>query len=170
MTQDQQKAIDFFNRHNKESEEQNKLSEANKKTFLKKTDNVFNQKFKGFEYSVGDKKFRFNIKDVDKVKANQSDLDNFIGKFMDKNKSTIEDAKGYHKSLFTAMNADAIANHFYEQGKADAVKARVAKDKNINLEPRKTHDEINVDGVKFKVLGQSSSEMKNRSFKINKKR
>ena len=170
LTQEQQQAIDFFNRYNKESEEQNKLSEANKKTFLKKTDNVFNQKFKGFEYSVGDKKFRFNIKDVDKVKANQSDLDNFIGKFMDKNKSTIEDAKGYHKSLFTAMNADAIANHFYEQGKADAVKARVAKDKNINLEPRKTHDEINVDGVKFKVLGQSSSEMKNRSFKINKKR
>ena len=169
LTQEQQQAIDFFNRYNKESEEQNKLSEANKKTFLKKTDNVFNQKFKGFEYSVGDKKFRFNIKDVDKVKANQSDLDNFIGKFMDKNKSTIEDAKGYHKSLFTAMNADAIAKHFYEQGKADATKARVARDKNINIDPRKTHGETNVGGIKVRVLGESSSEMKNRSFKIRKK-
>ena len=67
------------------------------------------------------------------------------------------------------MNADAIANHFYEQGKADATKARVAKDKNINLEPRQTHGEINAGGVKVKVLGESSSDIKNRSFKIRKK-
>jgi hypothetical protein len=67
------------------------------------------------------------------------------------------------------MNADAIAKHFYEQGKADATKQRVAKDKNINLEPRKTHGETNVGGVKYKVLGQSSVDLKNRSFKIRKK-
>ena len=93
----------------------------------------------------------------------------FFCKFTNKDNSTIEDAAGYHKSLFTAMNPDAIAKHFYEQGKADAIKDRVAKDKNINLEPRKTHGETNVGGVKYRVLGQSSSDIKNRSFKIRKK-
>ena len=168
LTQEQQKAIDFFNRHNKESEEQRKLSEASKKKFTQRTENVFNKNFKGFEYEVGDKRFRFNVKDVDKVKTTQSDLSNFINKFVGKD-STIEDAKGYHKSLFTAMNADAIANHFYEQGKADAIKGQVAKDKNINLNPRQTHGETNIGGVKYRVLGESSSDIKNRSFKVRKK-
>ena len=168
LTQEQQKAIDFFNRHNKESEEQKKVSEANKRKFIQKTENVFNKNFKGFDYQVGDKKFRFNVKDVDKVKTNQSDLSNFINKFVGKD-STIEDAKGYHKSLFTAMNADAIANHFYEQGKADAIKSQVAKDKNINTNPRQTHGEVNVGGVKYRVLGDSSNDFANRSFKFKKK-
>jgi|5B_taG_2_1085324.scaffolds.fasta_scaffold01254_3 hypothetical protein len=168
LTQDQQKAIDFFNRYNKESEEQKKTIEARKKTFLNKTDNLFTDEFKGFEYKVGDKKYRYNVKDVDKVKTTQSDINNFVNKFTN-NGDVIDDAKGYHKSLFTAMNADAIANHFYEQGKADAIKNRVAKDKNINLNPRQTHGETNVGGLKVRVLGQSSSDIKNRSFKIKKK-
>ena len=168
LTQEQQKAIDFFSRYNKESKDQEKLSQANKNKFQQRTDNVFNKDFKGFDYQVGEKKYRFNVKDVDKVKTTQSDINNFINKFVGDD-STISDAKGYHKSLFTAMNADAIAKHFYEQGKADATKARVARDKNINLEPRKTHGETNVGGVKYKVLGNTSSEIKNRSFKIRKK-
>ena len=169
LTQDQQKAIDFFNRYNKESEEQKKATEASKRSFLNKTNNVFNENFKGFDYEVGDKKFRFNVKDVDKVKNSQIDINNFVNKFVGEDKTSIEDAKGYHKSLFTAMNADAIAKHFYEQGKADAIKDTVAKDKNINLEPRQTHGEIEAGGIKVRALGQSSSDIKNRSFKIRKK-
>ena len=166
LTDEQQKAINFFNRYNKENEEQKKTTENSKKTFLKKTDSVFNKNFKGFDYSVGDKKFRFNVKDVEKVKTTQSDLSNFVNKFVGENKDTIEDAAGYHKSLFTAMNADAIANHFYEQGKADAIKDTVAKDKNINMDPRKTHGETEVGGVKYRVLGNSVNDFK---FKIKKK-
>ena len=171
LTPEQQKAIDFFNRHNKESEERNKLSEASKEKFIKKTESVFNEKFKGFDYQVGDKKFRFKVKDIDNVKTTQSDINNFINKFVGEDKSTIEDAKGYHKSLFTAMNADRIANHFYEQGKADAIKSQIAKDKNINTEPRKTHGETNVGGVKYRVLGESANDFsqQNRTFKIRKK-
>jgi len=168
LTKEQQNAIDFFNRYNKESESQKKLSEASKKTFQQRTDKVFNENFKGFDYKVGDKRYRFNVKDVDKVKTTQSDINNFVNKFVGKD-STIEDAKGYHKSLFTAMNADAIANHFYEQGKADAIKGQVAKDKNIDMNPRKTHGEVNVGGVKYRVLGNTASDMTNRSFKIRKK-
>ena len=169
LTDEQQKAIEFFNRYNKESEQQKKISEASKRSFLNKTNSLFNKDFKGFEYNVGDKKYRFNVKDVDKVKTTQSDINNLVNKYIGEDKSTLEDAAGYHRSLFTAMNADTIAKHFYEQGKADAVKAQVAKDKNINLEPRKTHGEVNVGGIKVRALGDSSADMKNRSFKIRKK-
>jgi hypothetical protein len=169
LTPEAKKAMDFFNRYNKENKEQEKRTQKQKHTFLKKTDGVFNEKFKGFDYEVGDKKFRFNIKDVNKVKTTQSDINNFVNKFVGEDKTSIEDAKGYHKSLFTAMNADAIASHFYEQGKADAIKDRVAKDKNINLDPRQTHSETNIGGVKYRVLGDSTTDMKNRSFKIRKK-
>ncbi len=167
LTDDQQKAINFFNRYNKETQEQKKISEASKKKFRQRTESVFNKDFKGFDYQVGDKKFRFNVKDINKVKETQSDLNNFVNKFVGENKDTIEDAKGYHKSLFTAMNADAIASHFYEQGKADATKARIAKDKNINLDPRKTHGETEVGGVKYRVLGDTANDFK---FKIKKKK
>ena len=165
LTEEQQKAIDFFNR----SEEQKKNIEENKRTFLNKTNSFFGQDFKGFEYNVGDKRYRFNVKDVDKVKTTQSDINNFVSKFTNEDNSNIEDTAGYHKSIFTAMNADAIAKHFYEQGKSDAIKDTVARDKNINLEPRKTHGEYEAGGIKVKVLGDSSADMKNRSFKIRKK-
>ena len=155
LTAEQQEAIDFFNKYNEDSERQRKLSEASTKSFLNKTDNLFNENFKGFEYNVGDKKYRFNVKDVNEVKKTQSNINNFVKKFVGKEGSTIEDAAGYHKSLFTAMNADAIAKHFYEQGKADAIKTQVMKDKNINLDPRQTHGEVNVGGIKVRALGLS---------------
>ena len=166
LTPEQQKAWDFFNRYNKESEEQQKTLEATKSNFLKKTNQVFNDKFKGFEYNVGDKKYRFNVKDVNKVKSSQDDIGKFIGKFLDDN-NQMSDAAGYHKALYTAMNADAIAKHFYEQGKADAMKTSVAKAKNVSMEPRQAHGEVNVGGMKVKVLGNNSSDFK---FKIKNKR
>ena len=165
LTQEQQKAIDFFNRYNKESEETQKVAKQNTNIFTQKTDQVFNDKFKGFEYNVGDKRYRYNVKDADEVKATQSNINNFTKKFLDKNQ-TLKDAKGYHKSLFTAMNADAIANHFYEQGKTDAMKDSVAKAKNVNMDPRQTHGEVEAGGIKVKVLGDNSSDFK---FKIKQK-
>ena len=165
LTEEQQKAINFYN----ESEKQKEEATKSKRTFLNKTDSFFGQNFKGFEYNVGDKKYRFNVKDVNKVKETQSDINNFVSKFANKDNTSIEDTAGYHKSLFTAMNADAIAKHFYEQGKADAIKDTIAKTKNIDLNPRKTHGEVNVGGIKVRALGQSSSDIKNRSFKIRKK-
>tara|TARA_B110000285_G_scaffold56008_1_gene63732 strand:+ start:2791 stop:3927 length:1137 start_codon:yes stop_codon:yes gene_type:complete len=169
LTSEQQEAISFFNRYNKESEETDNLINTNKDIFNKKTNNLFNDKFKGFEYEIGDKKFRFNVKNVEDVKNNQSSLDNFAKKFLDKN-NQMADAKGYHKSLFTAMNADAVAQHFYEQGKSDAIKDTVAKSKNINASPRSTHNvngETNVGGMKVRVLGDDSNDFK---FKIRKKK
>jgi len=166
LTNEQQKAIDFFNRYNKESKEQQQVAEKQHKTFLNKTDKLFNKEFKGFEYNIGEKRFRFNVKDSDTVKNTQSDINNFVGKFLNKN-NEMEDAKGYHKSMYTAMNADKIASHFYEQGKADALKNSVAKSKNISMDPRQQHSgEINAGGIKVKVLGENSNDFK---FKIKNK-
>ena len=143
LTADQQKAIEFFNRYNKENEESQKVAEKQVKTFLNKTKEVFSTDFKGFEYSVGDKKYRLNIKNPDEVMTKQSDLNNFVKKFLNEN-NEIADAKGYHKSLFTAMNTDLVANHFYEQGKADAIKESMAKAKNIDMSPRGAHENVTV--------------------------
>jgi hypothetical protein len=159
LTNEQQKAVDFFNRYNKESSEQKTVAEKQHRTFLSKTNQLFNNKFKGFEYNIGDKKFRFNVKDIEGVKKTQSDSNNFMTKFVDENLA-LKDAKGYHKSLFTAMNADAIANHFYEQGKADAMKNSIAKAKNVNMDPRQSHGKIEAGGLKFKVLGENAADFK----------
>jgi hypothetical protein len=166
LTQEQKKAVDFFNRYNKQSEEATKVSEKQKLTFNKKTNEVFSDEFKGFEYKVGDKRFRFNVREADKVKQTQSDINNFVRKFLNKDNEMV-DAKGYHKSLFTAMNPDAIANHFYEQGKADAIKQSIAKSKNIDMNPRQGHEGfVEAGGIKVRALtGNNSSDFK---FKIKK--
>ena len=166
LTDEQQKAINFFNRYTTESKEQQEVADKQKSTFLNKTNNLFNKQFKGFEYEVGEKKFRFNVKDSDTVKDTQSDINNFVKKFLNKN-NEMEDAKGYHKSMYTAMNPDKIASHFYEQGKADALKNSVAKSKNINMDPRQQHSsEVNAGGIKVRVLGENSNDFK---FKIKQK-
>jgi len=165
LTGEQQKAIDFFNRYNEESEATQKTVKTNSDIFTQKTNNVFNDKFKGFEYNVGDKKYRFNVNNAEEVKNTQSDISNFTKKFLDKN-SALTDAKGYHKSLYTAMNADAVAKHFYEQGKADAMKNSIAKAKNVDMNPRQSHGTIDAGGIKVRVLGENSSDFK---FKIKNK-
>ena len=169
LTKEQQKAIDFFNRHNKESESTKKIHQEAKNRFLNKTEEVFNNEFKGFEYKVGDKKYRFNVKDPNQVKESQSDINNFVKKFLNEN-DQMEDAAGYHKSMFTAMNSDAIANHFYEQGKADALKESMSKSKNIDMSPRESHGTpVNNDGIKMRVLGEGDGRS-NSTFKIRKKK
>tara|TARA_R110002012_G_scaffold56226_3_gene143986 strand:+ start:2388 stop:3581 length:1194 start_codon:yes stop_codon:yes gene_type:complete len=166
LTPEAQKAMDFFNRYNKESEASTKLAERQKQVFNQKTEQVFNNDFKGFEYNVGDKKYRFNVKNAENVKSTQSDINNFINKFVNE-EGVIKDAKSYHKALYSANNADAIAQHFYEQGKADALKDSVAKSKNVNMNPRQAHGQVEASGMKFKVLGENSSDFK---FKIKNKK
>ena len=133
---------------------------------MQKTNKVFNDDFKGFEYNVGDKNYRVNVKNADKVKSAQTDINNFIKKFLNE-QGTMDDAAGYHKSLYTAMNADAIAKHFYEQGKADAVKDSVAKSKNVDMSPRQTIQNVNDSDIKVRVLKNESSGAK---FKFKKRK
>jgi len=163
LTGEQQEAIEFFTKHNEESEQNYERSKEQASIFKNKTNKVFDDKFKGFEYNVGEKKFRFNVKDAAKLKETQGDINNFIRKFLTKD-NTIDDAQGYHKGLFTAMNPDQVANHFYEQGKADALKDSIAKSKNVSMDPRQSHQEnVNTSGFTARVLGNDESDFK---FKI----
>ena len=166
LTKEQQKAINFFNRYNKESEDSRKKQKTATDVFMQKTNKVFNDDFKGFEYNVGDKKYRVNVKNAEKVKSAQTDINNFIKKFLNE-QGTMNDAAGYHKSLYTAMNADAVAKHFYEQGKADAIKDSVAKAKNVDMSPRQTIQNVNDSDIKVRVLGSETSGAK---FKFKKRK
>jgi len=159
LTGEQQEAVEFFNRYSQETEQNEKVMKNQQSTFLNKTEKVFDKNFKGFEFNVGDKKIVYNVSNTDEVKNKQTDINNFVGKFLN-DKSVMEDAVGYHKSLFTAMNPDSIAKHFYEQGKSDAIKQTVSEAKNINTS-RESHKVYEGDGgIKFKVLGDDSNDMK----------
>ena len=157
VTQEQQKAMDFFNRYN---EEQQAVQQQHTR-FKSNTKNFFNQDFKGFDFNIGEKKFRYGVNNTSEVADAQSDLTNLIGKFLD-NKGEVKDYKGYHKAIYAAQNVDTIANHFYEQGKADAVKDMMAKSKNISNEPRTTSTgDVFVNGLRVKAInGVDSSKLK----------
>jgi len=161
---EQQKATDFFNRYNEEQE----LNKANQERFRSQTDELLNNEFKGFDFKVGEKKFRYGVKDPVKVADNQKDISTFIKTFLN-DKGEVVDTKGYHKALYAARNADTIAQHFYEQGKTDAIKNQLAKSKNISTEPRKTQDgNVFIDGFKVKaVSGLDSSKLKIKTKKFN---
>ena len=166
LTSEQREAIEFYQKYNEESEASRANAENLKSKFNEKTNEVFNDNFEGFEYNVGDKSFRYKVKDVDNVKTEQSNINNFVKKFLN-DKNVMEDAAGYHKGLYTANNADAIARHFYEQGKADAIKDTMVNAKNINTNARGSHGEVEAGGIKVRVLGDTSEDFK---FKIKRRK
>lgn len=159
LSQDQKEAIDFYNQY---QQEQSQLQEINTKAsenFTKLTSQLFNEEFKGFDFKVGDKKYRFKVKDPARVQQNQSDISQALGKFLDGD-GLLKDAAGYHKALFAGLNADQIANHFYEQGKSDAIRGIKASSKNINMTPRET-GVVEAGGIKVRAIsGDSSSKLK----------
>jgi len=164
MTQDQQKAMDFFNRYN---EEQNTAQQQHE-DFKSNTKNYFTNEFKGFDFQVGEKKFRYGVKNPNEVADKQSNITNTIKKFLD-DKGNVKDVKGYHKAMYAADNVDKIAQHFYEQGKSDATKDLVAKSKNIteDVRPSPTGD-VFVGGLKVKsISGLDSSKLKIKTRKFN---
>jgi len=157
VTQDQQKATDFFNRYNEDQD----ANKAKHDVFLQRTNDLLNDDFKGFDFNLGDKKFRYGVKDPAQVADQQGDISKFIKTFLN-DKGEVKDTKGYHKALYAARNADTIAQHFYEQGKTDAIKDTMAKSKNISTQPRKTSSgEVFVNGLRVKsISGLDSSKLK----------
>ena len=158
---EQQKAVDFFNRYNKEQEQASELQQKAKLHFNKETDKVFSDNFKGFDFKIGDKKYRYNVKDAAKVKESQSDFMNIFKPYMDDETRFLKNASDYHKTLFAASNADAIANHFYEQGKADGIKQMTSEAKNIKMDARQSSPVVDAAGTKVRVIsGDDSSKLK----------
>ena len=163
-TQDQQKAMDFFNRYN---EEQNTAQQQHE-DFKSTTKQYFSDEFKGFDFNVGEKKFRYGVKNPNEVATKQSNITNTIKKFLD-DKGNVSDVKGYHKAMYAAEHVDSIAKHFYEQGKSDATKNLVAKSKNISDDVRPSPSgDVFVNGLKVKAIsGLDSSKLKIKTRKFN---
>ena len=164
VTQEQQKAMDFFNRYN---EEQSMAAQQHEK-FKADTQKLFSDDFKGFDINVGEKKFRYGIQNVERVAENQSNINNLIKKFLNDNGEVV-DTKGYHKAMYAAENIDKIAAHFYEQGKSDAVKEVVTNSKNPSTTPRQTTaGDVFINGLKVKAIsGLDSSKLKIKTKKFN---
>ena len=165
ITQEQQKAMDFFNRYN----EQQEIASRQQEDFKNSTNQLFNDQFKGFDFDLGQKKFRYQIANPQQVGEAQADISNFINKFLDK-EGKVVNPTGYHKALYAAMNADKIANHFYEQGKADGVKGIVDSSKNLSTDkPRQVADgNVFVNGLKVRsISGLDSSKLKIKKRKFN---
>ena len=162
---DQQKAVDFFNRYNEDQVVRTKQRDD----FERITKDTFNKDFEGFDFDLGEKKFRYGVKNPSEVVENQLDITHFVTKFLAEDGS-LKDPKGYHKAMYAARHADTIAQHFYEQGKADAVKDVVAKSKNITTEARKEGNtgSVFVNGIKVKAIsGADSSKLKIKTRKFN---
>jgi len=147
LTEEQGEALKFY----QESQNMQQIQQEAQQAFINKTNEVFDNNFQGFDYKVGDKVYRYKINDIEGTRDTQVDINNFVKKFLNKN-NQMENAAGYHKGLFTAMNSDAIANHFYEQGKADALKDSIAKSKNVDMAPRQQHGVIDAGGLKVRIL------------------
>jgi len=164
VTQEQQKAMDFFNRYNKEQEQAKQQHEL----FKNNTKKLFSDDFKGFDITVGEKKYKYNIQNKDKVAENQSNITNLVKKFLD-DKGNVSDVNGYHKAMYAAENVDKIAAHFYEQGKADAVKDVVNKSKNLSdTKARSQQGEVFLNGFKVKAIsGADSTKLKIKTRKFN---
>ena len=165
ITQDQQKATDFFNRYKQQEENAKTLQQD----FKAQTEQVFNDDFKGFDFSLGEKKFRYKLQNPSEVGKSQLNVNSFISKFVDKN-GAVTDPSGYHKAMYAAMNSDKIANHFYEQGKADGIKNIVDSSKNLsNDKPRQVADgNVFINGLKVKsISGLDSSKLKIKKRKFN---
>jgi len=164
VTQEQQKAMDFFNRYNKEQ----KQAEQQHQSFKNNTKKLFSDDFKGFDINVGEKKYKYNVQNVDKVAENQSNINNLIKRFLD-DKGNVVDTSGYHKAMYAAENVDKIAAHFYEQGKADAIKDVVSKSKNpVDTKARSTQGEVYLNGLKVKsISGADSTKLKIKTRKFN---
>ena len=163
-TQDQQKAMDFFNRYNKQQE----TAEQQHAQFKESTKELFNDNFEGFDIKVGEKSYKYNIQNRDKVAESQSNINNLVGKFLDSD-GNVKDTKGYHKAMYAADNVDKIASHFYEQGKADAVKEVVSSSKNLSsTKARSTQGDVFVNGLKVKAIsGLDSSKLRIKTKKFN---
>jgi hypothetical protein len=165
VTQEQQRAMDFFNRYNQEQQKAEELHE----TFKRKTNELFNEDFKGFDIKVGDKRYKYNVQNREKIAENQSNINNLIGKFLDADGNVVDPA-GYHKAMYAAENVDKIAAHFYEQGKADAVKEVVNKSKNLSdIKAREANKgDVYIGGLKVKAIsGADSTKLRIKTRKFN---
>lgn len=166
VSDEEKQNFEAYKQYIKEAANIDESNMRKREWFDQKTNEVFSDDFKGFDFNINNKKILFSPGNVSEIKKHHSSPQNFINKFLDEN-GLIKDAEGYHKSLAMAMNPDKFAKFFYEQGQADATNDVTSKMKNINMSERKT-PEVNrtIDGMQVKSLSpESDNGLKIRSIK-----
>lgn len=163
LSKEEKEEYDAYRQYIQQSKTFEEENNRKRKWFEQKTDEIFGQEFKGFEFAINDKKFSFAPGDATELKRIQSTPANFINKFLDDN-GMIKDAVGYHRSLAIAMNPDKFAKFFYEQGLSDATEDVMRKTKNINMSERRAPEIAKTrDGFQVKAVNPDSG----RSLKIS---
>tara|TARA_R110000803_G_scaffold101532_4_gene169450 strand:- start:40 stop:1131 length:1092 start_codon:yes stop_codon:yes gene_type:complete len=165
ISEEQTKEIEAYRSYIENSKSSAEINQKKNDFFVKKTDEVFNPEFKGFEFEVGDKKVKYSYGDVNEMKSKQSDLNNLVSKYVGED-GLINDANGWHKALSAAMNPQRFASYFYEQGKADAIGDVTKKSKNVNMSIRQTPQSIGDTGFKARQVSETGG----RGLKIRSKK
>ena len=167
LTPEAKEAVEFYENYKQMQGKEAQEMSRQQKHFKSETDKLFGEDFKGFEFNADGKKFRYNVKDVESVKQSQSDLGKFLSQFLDEESGVLAKPKEYHRAVFAAQNVDKIAEHFYQQGKAEAVKSLEAKSKNIQMDGRKgSEDYAKSGGLKVRqVTSQQEPDFKFKTVK-----
>lgn len=156
ISDEEKEQYEAYKQYIQQANTQQEEHERKRQWFQQKTDEVFGQGFKGFEFNVNDRKFIFAPGDATELKNTQSTPMNFINKYLDEN-GLIKDAVGYHKSLAIAMNPEKFSKFFYEQGLADATDDVTRKIKNVNMSERRTPEVINKGGMQIREVNSGNS-------------
>ena len=165
VSEDEKETYNAYKKYVQDSQSQQEENYRKSEYFQKKTEELFSDDFKGFDFVIGDKTVKFSPGDIKETKKIQSDVSNFISKYIDAN-GMISDPVGYHRSLAAAMNPEKMATFFYEQGKAEALLDNAKKIKNIDMDTRNVPQSISQSG--FKVVASDSGSGRGLKIKSNR--
>lgn len=154
-SEEQLKEINAYKEYVQKAQTEVESNKRKSEYFQKKTDEVFNSEFKGFEFKVGDKNVIYSSGDANEIKSKQVNVQSFINQYIGED-GLVNDAQGWHKALNAAMNPDKLAQYFYEQGKADAIGDVSKKSKNINMSLRQTPQSSPQQGFQARAVNTDS--------------
>ena len=154
-SEEQLKEISAYKEYVQKAQTEVESNKRKSEYFQKKTDEVFNSEFKGFEFKVGDKNVIYSSGDANEIKSKQVNVQSFINQYVGED-GLVNDAQGWHKALNAAMNPDKLAQYFYEQGKADAIGDVSKKSKNINMSLRQTPQSSPQQGFQARAVNTDS--------------
>ena len=168
VSEDTKKQLEEYRQYIDDAQSKTELQKRKFDWFSQKTEEVFSDKFKGFEFKIGENNVTYNPGETSELKNSQSNIMNFVQKYLGED-GLMEDAQGYHKALSLAMNPEKFAQFFYEQGQSEAIETDARKTKNINMNLRSTPEVVTKGGMKIRTLNpDSGNRLQIRSSRIKK--
>ena len=121
-------AVDFYDDFKKSQAQQQQISSQ----IEVQHQDFFSKDFQdGFVFNVGSKKYKYKDS-AESVQKAQTNLNSVVSGFVGDD-GLLKDPEHYHKSLYALRNPDALAKHFYEQGRSDAIKDNAKQSSNIDM-------------------------------------